>query len=237
LPPPPSARPNTYDADRREASTTTSRRSRTEALDRYDRERDRERARRYDRDDRGWFPVKDLRLTIGQAPGPDTISVDRFTGTTGSTIDFDADGEQMTGGALTFSYGRLHPGGGLIVATGVDLYQGSVTATIPGAAGSVDFDVERFGALIKFGYGVPFTDALHLEVLPYLDVGFASASAQGGSGGSMVMGQVGLEAGLYYRFGLGRAGLVGGWNYFSGWGDTTMRGSGPQYGINVGFAF
>lgn len=211
-------------------------RSRPAAHPVSERERARERERRLaGSETRDWFPVKDLRLTIGQAPGPDVISSDT---TGGGTIDFEADGEQLTGGALTFSYGRLYPGGGMIVATGVDLYQGSVSATVPAAPGvAVDFDAQRFGALIKFGYGLPFTDTLHLEVLPYAGVGFGSVSAQNGGSDGMFVGQLGLEAGLYYRFGLGRAGVVGGWNYFSGWGDTTMRGNGPSYGLSLGFAF
>jgi hypothetical protein len=177
--------------------------------------------------------IKDLRLSLGFVEGPHRISTDNLPGLTQG--DYSVERERVPVGSLTFVYGRLRSGGGPMIATGVDYSRGTATARTP--LGGREFDFERYDALVKFGYGLPLGEYLHLEILPYVGVGFGSTSATGGTSDGQAVGQCGVDGGLYWRLGKARVGATAGINATSWAGDTGLYAHGFEAGLSAGFAF
>jgi hypothetical protein len=180
-----------------------------------------------------YIAVKDLRLSFGVVQGPHRISTDNFPGLPQGS--YDVEHERFPIGSLTYTYGRLHRGGGPIIATGIDYSRGTATARTP--LGGADFDFERYDGLIKVGYGVGFGPRVHLEILPYLGAGFGSTSARGGTSDGQAVGEVGIDGGLYYHAGLACLGASAGINATSWSGDTALHAHGLQAMLSAGFAF
>jgi hypothetical protein len=88
----------------------------------------------------------------------------------GSDSGSDWDGDAIAALSLVYTQGQLPRSGGWLWAVGVESTAERHTSTVVGVPGQT-VATSTFAVLGRFGYGVPMTPHIHLEIMPELQIG------------------------------------------------------------------
>lgn len=133
--------------------------------------------------------VRDLRLSIGTTPGLDTVEQQvSGSGTVQATGSSD-DGMTVS---LGYHHSNIYRGGGYFWSIGGQLIELEVTGA----------DFTFYGVTTQMGYAYAFTPQAHLEVGPFVTVGYSNAefSAASGDTSAAIFAAYGLRVGGFYEW-------------------------------------
>ena len=159
----------------------------------------------------GAMEVDDLRVGLGgygvtNASWTESYSAGPASATgSGSDSGTGWDGNAVGAVSVVYTQGHLPRSGGWLWAVGVETTAERHTATVVGVPGQT-VATSTFALLGRFGYGLPITSRIHLEIMPELQVGGLATDVYDTNGVTLEQttadgsyGAIGLHVGGYVR--------------------------------------